>query len=742
MYTVVIAERKVLRLFEKYRFLLAQLLENEDIVFCEWNKKAESIDSMTQSLLKLVGKRTEWRALVLTTDAQEQINPFDAVGYADKVQYQRKCNEKYLRWLREERFAAFDKALSNPLMKLGCALCGTPVSDKHLIALEELQKLRDGDITYGELMLDAQLSRTDYVTQAKNLEIHHQNKLVSLFGEENAQKIINLVLHKNFRGIEELLNLQEICALIKLLCNNNTVFSDPLFMEQMVENTYKHELLHSIRDTFELKCEKPKDVICVALRTADVDNYVQLRKWKEHDETEYSKFSEYNLYPDLMKFVLMDIHEPKHKSYDYDIICYLSFVLLLAKNEMPLGVVEKNKLYKAEIQDNNEKFMQLLSAYDSKLRKTASLLKEKQQESTQRHGVLIDTEHLIQLVETPVSVPLVTDHPYTESMLKLKHDSLGFAKDCPTSEHDFVVAQYKGIRRNFLLFLKQPRQALAQASEDMRNSNEIDDESALYLNQFECENIEDSSFQAEDKIVTTKTADIYNNAKYQSEMEKAKKEIDDCIHVRMTKKITVISGLIALGSFFVGFIPLLLSSTNTLRSWLFALLIAVSATGALFSVGVWSLWRMRRKLRKLFIKFNNTMCRMMNEVKFAMNSFSLYLTNVCSFMRAQSVLNIHRENEKKEIITAKIYQKHINDIESIRSEMRDAFGKIEYDINENADEEDIYEFDFTLPIDYIYEIPIAERNDYYMEYIQEGNQIIAPIYYISRILLRREELYD
>ena len=132
----------------------------------------------------------------------------------------------------------------------------------------------------------------------------------------------------------------------------------------------------------------------------------------------------------------------------------------------------------------------------------------------------------------------------------------------------------------------------------------------------------------------------------------------------------------------------------------------------------------------------------MNEVKFAMNSFSLYLTNICSFMRAQSVLNIRRENEKKEIITAKIYQKHINDIESIRSEMRDAFGKIEYEINENADDEEIYEFDFTLPMDYIYEIPIAERNDYYMDYIQEGNQITAPIYYISRILLRREELYD
>ena len=131
----------------------------------------------------------------------------------------------------------------------------------------------------------------------------------------------------------------------------------------------------------------------------------------------------------------------------------------------------------------------------------------------------------------------------------------------------------------------------------------------------------------------------------------------------------------------------------------------------------------------------------MNEVKFAMNSFALYLTNVCSFMRAHSVVNICREKEKKEVITAKIYQKHINDIECIRSEIRDAFGRIEYAIDENSDVE-IYQFDFTLPIDYTYDIPIAEQNDCYMEYMQEGNRIITPIYYINRILLRREELYD
>lgn len=131
----------------------------------------------------------------------------------------------------------------------------------------------------------------------------------------------------------------------------------------------------------------------------------------------------------------------------------------------------------------------------------------------------------------------------------------------------------------------------------------------------------------------------------------------------------------------------------------------------------------------------------MNEVEAAMNSFALYLTNVCGFMRAQSVVNMRREKEKKEVITAKIYQKHIKDIESIRCDIRDAFGKIAYDINEHAEDE-IYHFDFTLPVDYIYDIPVTEQNDYYMEFLQEGNQIVTHVYYINRILLRREELYD
>lgn len=742
MYTVVIAERKILKLFDKYRFLLAQLLDSEEVAFCEWNVKAESINSMTQFLLKLVGKRTDWRALIINTDGQENINPFDYVQYSDKIQYKKMFSEKYLHWLREERFSAFSNAVLNPLTKLCYALCGSPVSNKNLISVDKLSKLREKKISYGELMLDIQLSRMDTLTQAKNLEVYNKNELKRLIADDDTiAKVIELVAHKNIKSIVEILNLQQITELVRLLNNNTTVFSDPLFIEQIVENTFKNELLGKFKTSFTMKCEKPKDVIAVSLRTADMDNYIQSRKWMGHDELEYSRFSEYNLYSDAMKYVVMDIHEMGHKSYDYDMIQFLSFILIASQNEFPIGIVEKNKVYRVEVEDNAAKFKDILNGYDDKLRRTALYLKEKQQDTSVRRGISIDTERLIQLVETPVSVPLVTEHPYTESMLMMKHDGIGFAKDCPTDEHQLVVNQYKEIRRNFLSFLKQPRQALSQASEDMRTQNSIDDESALYLNQFQVEDVESSIFEAEDKIVTTKTADIYNNAKYQAEMEKSEKEIDDCIKTRMNKKTAVISGLIALGTFFIGFIPLLMSSTNTLKSWLFSLVVAISATCALFSVGVVSLWLMRRKLRKLFVKFNNTMRIMMSEVKYAMNSFALYLTNVCGFMRAQSVVNMRREKEKKEVITAKIYQKHIKDIESIRSDIRDAFGKIEYDINDDPEAE-IYQFDFTLPVDYTFDIPVIEQNDYYMEFLQEGNQIMTPVYYISRILLRREELYD
>lgn len=612
MYTVVIAERKVLKSFDKYRFLLAQLLDNKEVVFCEWNKKAESINSMTQSLLKLVGKRTEWRALVLNTDGQDTINPFDMVQYADKIQYQKRYNEKYLKWLREERFSAFSKAIKNPIMRLSYALCGSPISDKNILPAGKLEKLREECLSYGELMLDVQFSRMDTSKQAKNLEVYYKSKMIRLVGEENTDKIIALIAHRNAKSIAQMLNLQEISELVRLMNNNTTVFSDPLFIEQMVENTFKYNLIRTISDAFELQCEKPKDVICISLRTADVDNYVQSRKWMNHDELEYSRFSEYNLYSDALKYILMDVHDMNHKAYDYDMIRYLSFVLLVAQNEIPLGIVEKNKVYKAEVEDDTAKFMTLLKVYDDKLRRTASYLKEKQKDNSIKNGIAIDTEHLIQLVETPVSVPLVTEHPYMGSMLMMKYDSLGFAKDCPTDEHTFVITQYKEIRRNFLSFLKQPRQALSQASEDMRSSNRIDDESALYLNQFQIEDVKDSIYEAEDKIVTTKTADIYNNAKYKAEMEKAEKEIDNFIKIRMTKKTAVVSGLIALGSFFIGFIPLLMSSTNTLKSWLFSLVLALSATGALFSVGVYSLWKMRRKLRKLFVKFNNILSTIAN----------------------------------------------------------------------------------------------------------------------------------
>lgn len=741
MYTVVIAERATKNLFGKYRFLLAELLGQEDLVFCEWNRKAESIASMTQSLEELIGKRTEWRALVITTEGQEQVNPFDCVQYADRVQHKKKYSEKYLKWLREERIAAFTKAVSNPLTKLSYALCGPPVSDKNILTAEKLEKLRAERIGYGELMLEQQFSKGDTVLQAKHLLLYHRAELNALAGEEKAENLAALVEHKNARAVAEMLGLKDIAELLRLMNNGFTVYSDPLFIEQIVENTAKCALLEPLDAPFSLKCEKPREVICVGLRTADPDNYEQLHKWKGHDELEYSKFSEYNLYSDALKFLFMDIHAEGHKAHEFDMLRFLSFVLLLAENELPLGVVEKNKVYNVTLTADNDRFMTLLAAYDDKLRRTAAMLKERQQELRMPHGVTVDTNNLISLVETPVEVPVVTSRTYSSDMLELDASALGLARDCPEEEGRLIYTQYKDIRRNFITFLKEPRKALSQASENMRRNSTIDDESALYLDRFQIEDVNDNAAEAEEQIVAAKTENIYKNAQYLERMEQSKKDVTDFVEIRMTRRTAILGGLAALGTFFIGFVPLLLSSSNTLGTWGFSLLVAVSATGALFGVGVFSLFRMRKRLRELCRRFNESVHSMVNEVQASLADFGKYLTSVGSFMRAQSVLNMRREREKKEIVTAKIYQKHIQDIEHLRSDIRDAFGRISYPADDSPDAE-IYDYDFTLAIDYTYDIPVIDHGDCYMEYLQEGNRIASPIYYIDSIRLRREELYD
>ena len=65
MFTVVIAEKEHIDKIEEYELFLKPFLATGDVVFCPWNTKAKRLADMVPTLANQVGRRKEWRALIV-----------------------------------------------------------------------------------------------------------------------------------------------------------------------------------------------------------------------------------------------------------------------------------------------------------------------------------------------------------------------------------------------------------------------------------------------------------------------------------------------------------------------------------------------------------------------------------------------------------------------------------------------------------------------------------------------------
>ena len=84
MLTVIIAEQHIIEQYEQNKALLAPFDKGET-VFCRLNCEGGSIDEMLPDLNDIVSFNTNWRAVIVTDNNKNAINPFDCVHYSEFV---------------------------------------------------------------------------------------------------------------------------------------------------------------------------------------------------------------------------------------------------------------------------------------------------------------------------------------------------------------------------------------------------------------------------------------------------------------------------------------------------------------------------------------------------------------------------------------------------------------------------------------------------------------------------------
>jgi hypothetical protein len=440
-----------------------------------------------------------------------------------------------------------------------------------------------------------------------------------------------------------------------------------------------------------------------------------------------------------MKYLLFDIAPNDSKQHVLDYIKLITLLLIMAVNEVPNGSVRKNRVYRAEMVFDDEAMGKYCTRHIDKLQATLEKIRELERELKKAESVKLDNSTSQELFESEESVPVLINAEYKRAGLMAKYSELGLAKDCPTDEYHYWYRQYYEINKLFIRYLREPRRAVKTATkESFREKNIVDDERILLLSEYQKEDIVYKLLEEEQKMIDTGTTHLFDSEEYTKRFEEADKEIRRGIKQRMTRNKTLVIGGIALGSFLIGFLPLLYSNMNDNASMLTSLQIIGISSVAFLLVGLICLFVLRKQLVNRFKHFNYVMSGICNEIDNGLSQFSKYLGHACNVMREFSILNYSRKKGSRKHF---ILKKHELDIREKIDEVGEIFSQYIPEDTVIFGDNQPYNYDFTIMKNYEYDMPSCETVES-IEYMQRGNQIKIPVDYVKEIKVRREEIYD
>lgn len=685
MFTVVIAGKEHINAIKDYEIFLNPLMQSSNVQFCEWRPDEDTLTDAVPMLRDTVGNCEEWRAVILCDErGLNEKNPFDLIKPKLPEFPVMKVPENGDAGMTPEEQDAYWEQLE----------------DKHEKEVEEYFE------TLKKVKFEAfEMAAHDPLTRLSTYLCYDKGTIHGRKAEEN---------------------------------------DDRAYAEYIVESTRKEELRRQILEAdVDLNINAPIEVICVAKRVRKESEYDINASWIPHEEGEYSRFTDWNMYFDRMRYLIFDILPKTHRNYGHDYLKFLYTVLILAENSVPRSALQPDRVYRIDCEDNKKALDRIMSLYEAKLAVTEKNLEAKLLELRNKPRPEMNDKEAERIFCSPVNIPVASAAVMSREGLYSEPGELGMAEDCPRSEFVVWTQTFRTSKQTLTDVLKQSKRAVKKATNGMKQLNTPDLEKAKMLTQFQVEDIQEYAGKEEVSMVGTETRRIEDKAEFHERMEAMDAEILKVIDTRMSKKTTIIVGIVGIVIYLLGFVPLLLNNYSTKKTLITTGVLFGSVILLMFLVAMIRLIIARAHLRNLFRDYNAVMKDIEAQIDHNERMYSKYLGHACNLMKSFTVLDFRSRFQDPESLKMMILKKHIEDIKRDRAQLFDIFGafisgKCVFD----QDEIDPYEYNYTRAVDYVYPLPFKENELTKIEYMQPGNEIFIPIDFLDRIVIRREELYE
>ena len=675
MFTVIICNKSVIKDFTKtYQIHLKPFLDNDNYVFCAWNPQGETLEEAVPELQKIVRIKKEWRAVIIADNHTRVLDVYKDNPF-DFVDSRRVPK-------------SFDNA-------------------------EQILEYRE------------------YVKNATQAALHNPLMRLSVWLGGSAVRI------KPESPGREVLDLEPMSKEYKDYLEQADISSAAL--ELSMARAYRFDC---ISERFELSGEvynPPKMVLTIAERAVDVSLKEAAFAWNHHTEYDYSTFIEDNLYSNKLRCVIYEMSRVKGEIRENDYFNLLTTVMIIVHNEIHSDVLKFGKVYSVIPIVDDVKMKKLCNEYLFKLGATKNKLDMLRRRRKTELNKTIDDNQAEREFEAEAVVPVVVGQNYDPQNLMCEYDEIGLSTDCPGNEEQYWSNQNKEIRKRFSRFLRQPQRSIEKAVEgEFRAYDTIDDENAKLLTKYQKQDVIFKLLEEEQAMIETSTSKVFNKAEYFRQLDEKDKDIRENIAKRMTRKASILVGVVSLVLFFIGFLPLLFSEFNNLGTGAMSVILISIALASVVTAILLTFFVFRQKLISKFKAFNDNMKSIYQEILDSMGGFSNYLSHACNVKREFSVLEAI-DDETYDYF--KIYKKHEIDIDRIMYDITQLFSDYVDESYVPAEPPVPYEYDFDQPKDYPFDIPYPDTENQ-IDFLQRGNVIMIPVDFIKSIRLKREELYD
>lgn len=696
MFTVLIAEQEHIDAIQQGNKLFFEpFLENKELAFCSWNPAGQNLRDSVPGLLDLVGRRKDWRAVIINNcdpEFQKTQNPFDTVDHsalAELAVPQRQPGEKeswehwveswenYYDSLAKAKEEIYKSALEKPLQKLATWLCFRP-ENYILNDVQEKQDVHDWALEI--------LSR-DEVKPSMKLEAW-----------ERAQ-------YKSEQRMKE--NLRRAFAADKYL---NVAY--------------------------------PAEIQCISIRTADNNFFDPDTFWNTRQVNEYSTFADRNMYFDKMRFLVFDLLPRTHRNYRTDYIRFLASVLIFVSNAVPGSAMQARRLYQLEAETDDTPLCTLVTSYDKKLANTLDVIDAEMDKIRGEIPGELSDKTAESLFCMPKEVSLQLDESVDMDEV-FAEKNFGLFFDSPEDELQKWQRSYRQSEKAITYIAKQQARAIRKSTSQIQMSDEISDVNVSRLTPMQIEDVREFTEAAERELVESTPPDLDDISRYMGKLEEESAKVKKVLRRRMTRKTAL--GLLStcMILFIVCLLPFLFDNSGNPATVVTAIVFTGIVLGVFVAIMIASLFFLRSSVNNAVRSYNSAARGVVNEIQDSLKCFSTYLSAAFNVRRGYAIQNYAKQNVDEYTRSLRIRKKHQEDIRKRRAylneEYEDYFGDKSV-IDETMSRP--YEYDFNLRMEYEYPAPFLAGDYRQIEFLSSGNYVTVPSSYVTRILIRMEGIYE